>query len=86
MTTLHFGNNFNESGNSKLIYIFTGVAVLILLLALFNYMSLTTARATLRAKEVGVRKVVEAHRCGMVRQFYVGYELVWTLALSLIHS
>lgn len=83
LTTLHLGNNFNESGNSKLIYIFTGVAVLILLLALFNYMSLTTARATLRAKEVGVRKVVGAHRGGLVRQFYVESVLLCTLAFAL---
>ena len=83
LTTIHLGNNFNDSGNSKLIYIFTGVAVLILLLALFNYMSLTTARATLRAKEVGVRKVVGAHRGGLVRQFYVESVLLCTLAFAL---
>ncbi len=77
------GNNFNDSGNAKLIYIFTGVAVLILFLALFNYMSLTTARATLRAKEVGVRKVIGAHRGGLVRQFYVESVLLCTLAFAL---
>ncbi|MPR34776.1 ABC transporter permease [Salmonirosea aquatica] len=83
LTTIHLGNNFNDSGNTKLIYIFTGVAVLILLLALFNYMSLTTARATLRAKEVGVRKVVGANRGGLVRQFYVESVLLCSIAFAL---
>jgi len=85
LTTMHLGNrnNFNESGNTKLIYIFTGVAVLILFLALFNYMSLTTARATLRAKEVGVRKVVGANWGGLVRQFYVESVLLCSLAFVL---
>lgn len=81
--TTHLGNNFNDSGNSKLITIFAGVALLILSLALFNYMSLTTARATLRAKEVGVRKVIGAGRSGLVRQFYAESVLVCVLAFAL---
>lgn len=83
LTTIHLGNNFHESGNTNLIYIFTAVAVLILLLALFNYMSLTTARATLRAKEVGIRKVVGANRGGLVRQFYVESVLLCSMAFAL---
>ena len=81
--TTHLGNNFNDSGNSKLISIFAGVALLILSLALFNYMSLTTARATLRAKEVGVRKVIGAGRSGLIWQFYTESVLVCLLAFSL---
>jgi len=80
---IHLGNNFNDSGNSKLIYIFAGVAAVILFLALFNYMSLTTARATMRAKEVGVRKVVGARKSGLVRQFYVESVLVCSISFAL---
>lgn len=80
ISTIHLGNNFSGSGNAKLIYIFMGVAVLILFLALFNYMSLTTARATLRAKEVGVRKVVGAGRSGLVKQFYIESVLLCVIA------
>jgi len=83
LTSIHLGNNFKDSGNTKLIYIFTGVALLILFLALFNYMSLTTARATLRAKEVGVRKVVGANRGSLVRQFYVESILLCSMAFLL---
>jgi len=79
----HLGNNFNDSGNSKLISIFTWIAGLILFLALFNYMSLTTARATIRAKEVGVRKVVGADRSTLIKQFYVESFLICCIAFAL---
>jgi putative ABC transport system permease protein len=67
----HLKNNFGDSSNIKYLKIFPLVAVLILLLALVNYMSLSTARATLRAKEVGVRKVSGASRKTIATQFYV---------------
>jgi len=67
----HLKNNFGDQSNIKYLKIFPLVAVLILLLALVNYMSLSTARATLRAKEVGVRKVSGASRKTIAIQFYV---------------
>jgi putative ABC transport system permease protein len=67
----HLKNNFGDFSNTKYLKIFPLVAVLILLLALVNYMSLSTARATLRAKEVGVRKVSGASRKSIAMQFYV---------------
>jgi putative ABC transport system permease protein len=81
--TIHLGNNFSDSGNTRLIYIFLGIAIMILFLALFNYMSLTTARSTLRAKEVGIRKVSGAARGGLIRQFYVESVLVCLIAFLL---
>jgi putative ABC transport system permease protein len=80
---MHLGGAFNEAGNSKLIPIFTVAAIAVLLLALFNYMSLTTARATQRAREVGVRKVVGATRAGLGSQFYMESALVCVLAFGL---
>jgi putative ABC transport system permease protein len=82
-TTIHLGNNFADSGNTALIRIFAGIALLILFLALFNYMSLTTARSTQRAKEVGVRKVAGAGRSGLVKQFYTESVLVCCIAFAL---
>ena len=61
------------------IYIFLTMAVLALLIACMNYMNLSTARATGRAKEVGVRQVVGARQGQLVRQF-----LSESLFLSLI--
>ena len=82
-TTIHLGNNFVDSGNSRLIKTFAGIALLILFLALFNYMSLTTARSTQRAKEVGVRKVAGAGRSGLIKQFYTESVLVCCIAFAL---
>ncbi len=62
---------YNGDSNTKYLKIFPLVAILILLLAMVNYMSLSTARATLRAKEVGVRKVSGASRKTIAMQFYV---------------
>jgi putative ABC transport system permease protein len=83
LTSLHLHNNFGDSSNLKYLKIFPLVAVLILLLALVNYMSLTTARATLRAKEIGVRKVSGASRKTIAAQFYVESGLYTSLSFLL---
>jgi len=57
--------------NTRYLDVFSLVAGLILLLALANYMSLSTARSAIRAKEVGVRKVLGAQRPRIAAQFYV---------------
>jgi putative ABC transport system permease protein len=53
------------------------------LLALVNYMSLSTARATLRAKEVGVRKVAGASRKTIATQFYIESAMFATISFAL---
>jgi len=58
-----------EKGEKNYIYIFGWVAVFILLIACFNYMNLSTARAVKRSKEVGLRKVVGASRKQLITQF-----------------
>ncbi|MDB5130286.1 MAG: macB 19 [Mucilaginibacter sp.] len=79
----HLKSGFGDSSNIKYLKIFPLVAVLILLLALVNYMSLSTARATLRAKEVGVRKVSGASRKTIATQFYVESALFTILSFGL---
>jgi putative ABC transport system permease protein len=51
------------------VYVFIGAAILILLSAGVNYVNLATARASDRAREVGIRKVVGAQRSHLMRQF-----------------
>lgn len=70
LPAIHLGNNFGDSTHTRYLKIFPLVAGLILLLALINYMSLATARAMVRAKEVGVRKVMGAGRRTLAAQFY----------------
>jgi putative ABC transport system permease protein len=58
-------------GPIKYIYIFTVVAVLIMLIACINFMNLSTARSAKRGKEVGMRKVVGSKRQQLVKQFFL---------------
>jgi putative ABC transport system permease protein len=66
---LHSTRNDSNSGSIKNVYIFSIVAVFILLIACFNFVNLTTARSAERAKEVGIRKVVGAGRRQLTAQF-----------------
>ncbi len=82
-TTTHLGNNLADSDSQKYLYLFMAVALIILGLALINYMNLTTARATLRGKEVGVRKVIGAGRNNLAFQFYFESAIMTTIAFGL---
>jgi len=59
----------SKTGNMGNVYIFSIVAVFILLIACFNFVNLTTARSAERAKEVGIRKVVGAEKTQLAGQF-----------------
>jgi ABC-type antimicrobial peptide transport system permease subunit len=60
---------YPNKGNIAYVYIFSLTAFCILILACINFMNLSTARYTTRAKEVGMRKVVGARRSDLIRQF-----------------
>jgi putative ABC transport system permease protein len=79
-------NKTGEMGiNSDIeyIYIFSGIAILILLIAGVNFMNLSTARSANRAKEVGVRKVLGSLRSNLIAQFLAESILVSLIALIL---
>jgi len=59
----------NHISNIKYIYIFASIALFIILLACVNFMNLSTARASNRAKEVGIRKVTGSTKTQLVKQF-----------------
>lgn len=56
-------------GDTTYIYMFSLIALFVLVIACINFMNLSTARSTMRAKEVGMRKVVGAHRNQLISQF-----------------
>lgn len=57
------------NGDKQYVYIFTLIAIFITLIACINYMNLSTAKASVRAKEIGVRKVAGALRSSLISQF-----------------
>lgn len=63
------GGDLTPAGDSRAMYLLLTIAVFILIIAWVNYINLATARATDRAKEVGIRKVVGAYRKQLVVQF-----------------
>lgn len=81
----HLNGVFGAGATGGFLQIFPLVAALILLLALVNYMSLATAKATLRAKEVGVRKVAGASRKTIAIQFFVESALFTLLSFVLAY-
>lgn len=66
---LHSTRGSEDGGSMNNVYVFSVIAVFILLIACINFVNLTTARSVERAKEVGVRKVVGAPRSLLARQF-----------------
>ena len=66
---IHF--HYDASSRTALtnFYTFSAIAIFILLIACINFVNLTTARAARRAREVGMRKVIGAHRANLIRQF-----------------
>ena len=74
---------FEANGNIPYVYIFSVIAVLILLVACVNFMNLSTARSANRAKEVGIRKVAGSLRSNLIIQFLTESVLLSFLSLAL---
>lgn len=72
---------FKPANEKKNIYIFTIIAFAILLLAVINYINLSTAQAANRTKEVGIRKVVGSQKKSLIWQFLVESLLLCIIGL-----
>jgi putative ABC transport system permease protein len=70
-------------GDIGYVYIFSAVAIFMLLIACINFMNLSTAGASKRAREVGIRKVMGSVRGQLIRQFLLESLLLTALALLL---
>lgn len=84
---IHLRSNYESDlgnpGNITYVYLFTAIALFVLFIACFNFVNLSTARATLRAREVGLRKVFGAFRRQLIRQFLSESILMSILGLIL---
>ena len=87
LTDIHLHSNksyeFQANGNVTYVYIFSLIAIFILLIACVNFMNLSTARSANRAKEVGIRKVAGSSRSSLITQFLTESVIVSFLSLLL---
>jgi len=87
LSDIHMRSNLigdrENGGNLDYVYGFSIIAAFILILACINFINLSTARATKRAREVGVRKVLGARRSNLISQF-MGESFVFSLISILI--
>lgn len=85
LTDIHLFSDLDgeiePGGSATYVYTFQAIAVFILLLACINFMNLSTARSSNRAKEIGVRKVLGAYQGQLVGQFLIESILISLLAL-----
>ena len=77
-TQLH---ELEPGGNATYVYIFGGIAIFMLIVACINFINLSTASASKRAKEVGVRKVAGSGKFQLIRQFLSESILITLFAL-----
>ena len=86
LTAIHLHSNktaeLDANGNAEYVYIFSGIAIMILLIACVNFMNLSTARSSNRAKEVGVRKVLGSLKINLIQQFLTESFLISFIALA----
>ena len=88
LSAIHFDQEitsgaFLQIANIKTVYIFSVMAIVLLIIACINYVNLTTAKASLRAKEVSIKKIMGANRWSLFTQFLTESFLVSLVALVL---
>jgi putative ABC transport system permease protein len=85
LTAIHLhgdsSSEFEPGGDIRYIYIFSAVAIFMLLIACINFINLSTAGAAKRAKEVGIRKVMGSRKPELVKQFLLESLLITVIAL-----
>ena len=79
----NFANDLSPAGDIRYVYIFGAIALFMLLIACINFMNLSTAGASKRAREVGIRKVLGSMKLALVRQFLLESVLITAIALLL---
>ncbi|GGH69606.1 ABC transporter permease [Filimonas zeae] len=78
----HYSNGQQTGGRIAYVKLFSGIAIFILLIACINFMNLSTAKATSRAREVGVQKALGASRTRLMLQYLAESVLASMAALA----
>ncbi|PSR54996.1 cell division protein FtsX [Adhaeribacter arboris] len=79
----HLKGELGNNSNRQYIYIFGAVAIIMLLIAAINFMNLSTASASKRAKEVGIRKVLGSVKKELITQFLTESIILTSIGLVL---
>ncbi|MFZ0456514.1 MAG: ABC transporter permease, partial [Ignavibacteriaceae bacterium] len=79
--TSHLDYEIEPNSDIKYVYIFSIVAVFILLIACINFMNLATARSSTRSKEVGIRKVLGSNKFKLINQFITESIIITSFAV-----
>lgn len=87
LTSIHLHSNLDyeisPNGSISRVYIFIAIALLILLIAIINYMNLSTARSASRVREVGVRKAIGAGKWRLAGMFLTESVLVTIISAAI---
>jgi len=87
LTDIHFNvdfaNDLSPAGDVRYVYIFGAIALFMLLIACINFMNLSTAGASKRSREVGIRKVLGSLKRDLVRQFLLESIVITAFAFLL---
>ncbi|NND32712.1 MAG: hypothetical protein HKN76_08990, partial [Saprospiraceae bacterium] len=81
--SLEEGNRIGEIGDIKSVRVLQILALLILIIAIINFINLSTARANLRTREIGVKKVMGALRSSLSTQFHIEAIVMTLVAAAL---
>lgn len=81
-----YTNKVQDGGRIEYVRLFSAIAIFVLVIACINFMNLSTARASKRAQEVGVRKAIGASRSTLITQYIGESILVSTLSMVLAFS
>lgn len=86
LQSIHLHSNLSDelkpNGSLRSVLIFSAIALIVLLLACINFVNLTTARASNREREIGIRKVLGSDRKGIAVQFLFEALLITTVAAA----
>ena len=88
LSDIHFNSAYSDPygrrAHKPTLLALTGIAIFVLIIAAINFINLSTAQSILRAKEVGIRKVMGSSRGGLVRQFLIETGIIVLAAMALV--